>query len=175
MSGTPPTGVWGVGACWGQPLALRSNCHLHLAPRHWRPLEGVPLSSLPIPAFVTAHGLDVCWMSNKNERLPRENPPMSDNGVSGTFLHCSVLVSSPYRTPSIILTAHNAVATKAHHASFPGVAYHPGGRSENPQDGLQTDLGHFLFFKEFPYPRESGLIIKVGPGMEGLSRNFSGE
>jgi hypothetical protein len=69
-------------------------------------------------------------MSNKNERLPPENPPMSDDGVSGTFLHCSVLVSSPYRDASIVLIADNAVATKAHYASFSGVAYYPGGIRE---------------------------------------------
>lgn len=50
---------------------------------------------------------------------------MSDDEVSAIFLQRSVLVSSPYRAASIILTADNAVATKAHHVPFSGVAYHP--------------------------------------------------
>lgn len=140
-------------------------------PRRGHTLHVFPLR-LWLPLLAQLQTLDVCWMSNKNERLPQENPPMSDNGVSGTFLHGSVLVRSPCRAPSIILDSDKAVAPKTHHMSFSGVAYYPGGDQRNYR---KASRWFGTLFKEFPHPRESGLIIKVGPGMQGVSRNFSGE
>lgn len=96
------------------------------------------------------------------ESLKRTHPGVMTELLEHSFIH-SVLAWSPFKAPSIILSADNTVVTQTHHGVLLWKGLSPWGD--------QTDLGHF---KEFPHPRVSGLMIKAGPGMYGISRNFSG-